>query len=186
MTEQEAMEVLKQPCLCDYDLSKTVLDCDIKQCDKRDAVLQAIKALEEICQYREIKERLKAVYGECDGLLETAIDQAVENAVSILEKHEGIDIGDPYKSRLLTDEDVDKWESYKAIGTPDECRSAVEEQKDIIRKAIDGFAKWLENKKYLMKEIQEHDFCYTHYNELKANCVTTEYLAEQVKAGDEE
>ena len=54
MTEQEAMEVLKQPCLCDYDLSNTVLDCDIKQCDKRDAVLQAIKALEEICQYRSI------------------------------------------------------------------------------------------------------------------------------------
>ena len=54
MTEQEAMEVLKQPCLCDYDLSNTVLDCDIKQCDKRGAVLQAIKALEEICQYREI------------------------------------------------------------------------------------------------------------------------------------
>ena len=54
MTEQEAMEVLKQPCLCDYDLSNTVLDCDIKQCDKRDAVLQAIKALEEICQYRAI------------------------------------------------------------------------------------------------------------------------------------
>ena len=129
MTEQEAMEVLKQPCLCDYDLSKTVLDCDIKQCDKRDAVLQAIKALEEICQYREIKERLKAVYGECDGLLETAVDQAVENAVSILEKHEGIDIGDPYKSRLLTDEDVDKWEAYKAIGTPDECRTAVEKQR---------------------------------------------------------
>ena len=129
MTEQEAMEVLKQPCLCDYDLSKTVLDCDIKQCDKRDAVLQAIKALEEICQYREIKERLKAVYGECDGLLETAVDQAVENAVSILEKHEGIDIGDPYKSRLLTDEDVDKWEAYKTIGTPEECRAAMEKQK---------------------------------------------------------
>ena len=130
MTEQEAMEVLKQPCLCDYDLSKTVLDCDIKQCDKRDAVLQAIKALEEICQYREIKERLKAVYGECDGLLETAVDQAVENAVSILEKHEGIDIGDPYKSRLLTDEDVDKWEAYKTIGTPEECRAAMEKQKE--------------------------------------------------------
>ena len=126
---QEAMEVLKQPCLCDYDLSKTVLDCDIKQCDKRDAVLQAIKALEEICQYREINERLKAVYGECDGLLETAVDQAVENAVSILEKHEGIDIGDPYKSRLLTDEDVDKWEAYKAIGTPEECMAAVGKQK---------------------------------------------------------
>lgn len=54
MTEKEAMEVLKQPCLCDYDLSKTVLDCDIKQCDKRDAVLQAIKALEEVQTYRAI------------------------------------------------------------------------------------------------------------------------------------
>ena len=54
MKEQEAIEVLKQPCLCDYDLSKTVLDCDIKQCDKRDAVLQAIKALEENQQYRAI------------------------------------------------------------------------------------------------------------------------------------
>ena len=48
-------------------------------------------------------------------------------------------------------------------------------------KAIDEFAKWLENKKYLMKEIQVHDFCYTHYDELKANCVTTEYFAEQLK-----
>ena len=81
---------------------------------------------------------------------------------------------------------LEEVQKYRAIGTPEECRAAVEKQKDIIRKAIDGFAKWLENKKYLMKEIQEHDFCYTHYNELKANCVTTEYLAEQVKAGDEE
>ena len=52
-------------------------------------------------------------------------------------------------------------------------------------KAIDDFAKWLENKKYLMKEIQDHDFCYTHYDELKANCVTTEYFAEQLKAGEQ-
>ena len=51
-------------------------------------------------------------------------------------------------------------------------------------KAIDDFAKWLENKKYLMKEIQDHDFCYTHYDELKANCVTTEYFAEQLKGGE--
>ena len=50
-------------------------------------------------------------------------------------------------------------------------------------KAIDDFAKWLENKKYLMKEIQDHDFCYTHYDELKANCVTTEYFTQQLKGG---
>ena len=51
-------------------------------------------------------------------------------------------------------------------------------------KAIDEFAKWLENKKYLMKEIREHDFCYTHYDELKANYVTTEYFEEQLKGGE--
>ena len=39
----------------------------------------------------------------------------------------------------------------------------------------------LRTKKYLMKEIQERDFCYTHYDELKANCVTTEYFTEQLK-----
>ena len=56
---------------------------------------------------------------------------------------------------------------------------------EFYNKAIDDFAKWLENKKYLMKEIQERDFCYTHYDELKANCVTKEYFAEQLKAGGE-
>lgn len=52
-------------------------------------------------------------------------------------------------------------------------------------KAIDDFAKWLGNKKYLMKEIQDHDFCYTHYDELKSNYVVAEYLEEQLKAGED-
>lgn len=58
--------------------------------------------------------------------------------------------------------------------------------KEIYNNAIYDFSKWLENKKYLMKEIQERDFCYTHYDELKANCVTTEYFAEQLKDGVKE
>ena len=52
-------------------------------------------------------------------------------------------------------------------------------------KAIDDFAKWLESKKYLMKEIHEHYLCYTHYDEMQANDVIREYLAEQLKAGVE-
>ena len=60
----------------------------------------------------------------------------------------------------------------------------LEEWENQIRAtAIDDFAKWLENKKYLMKEIQNHNFCYTHYDELKSNDVVTEYLAEQLKEG---
>lgn len=58
-------------------------------------------------------------------------------------------------------------------------------EKEVREKSIDDFAKWLENKKYLMKEIQEHNFCYTHYDELKANYVVTEYFEEQLKAGED-
>ena len=65
------------------------------------------------------------------------------------------------------------------------CKYDVSSFEELIanarNKAINDFAKWLENKKYLMKEIHEHDFCYTHYDELRANCVTTEYFAEQLK-----
>ena len=62
-------------------------------------------------------------------------------------------------------------------------RGYLKAEKEVREKAIDDFAKWLENKKYLMKEIQEHNFCYTHYDELKANYVVTEYFEEQLKVG---
>ena len=62
-------------------------------------------------------------------------------------------------------------------------RGYLKAEKEVGEKAIDDFAKWLENKKYLMKEIQDHDFCYTHYDELKANYVVTEYFEEQLKVG---
>ena len=69
------------------------------------------------------------------------------------------------------------------------CRYDVSSFEELIanarNKAIDDFAKWLENKKYLIKEIQEHDFCYTHYDELKSNYVVAEYLEEQLKAGED-
>ena len=60
---------------------------------------------EKLSSYEELEEKLEKVYGECDGLLETAINSLV--------RHEGAEIGTPAKTRLLTDEDVDKWESFK-------------------------------------------------------------------------
>ena len=54
MTENEAIEVLKKPCLCDYDLSATIESCEVSSCDRRDAARMAIQALEEIQQYRAI------------------------------------------------------------------------------------------------------------------------------------
>lgn len=62
----------------------------------------------QLKKYQELETRLKNVYGDCDNLLEVVVNH--------LEKHPEIDIPDNVtKSRLLTDEDVDKWEKYKEL-----------------------------------------------------------------------
>ena len=63
------------------------------------------EVLEKLTAYEDLEEKLKKVYGECDGLLEVVVNGLV--------KHEGVEIGKPKKARLLTDEDVDKWEDLK-------------------------------------------------------------------------
>lgn len=64
--------------------------------------------LEKSKEYQQLEERLNKVYGDCDGLL--------LRVVSMLEKHPGIDMANnTLKSRLITDEDVDKWEEYKQL-----------------------------------------------------------------------
>lgn len=79
----------------------------------------AIHALSEIQQYRAMEERLKKVYGECDGLLEVV--------VSGLERHEDNELPNVIvKSRLLTDEDVDMWDEYRAIGTVEDLKTMKE------------------------------------------------------------
>lgn len=60
------------------------------------------KMYEKLRFYEDLEEHLEKVYGEHDGLLETVIKSLV--------KYNG---EKPRKSRLLTDEDADKWEMYK-------------------------------------------------------------------------
>lgn len=108
MTDQEAIERIYSKLMDGTPKDKEA--CDI-----------AIDAFEKSYHYREMERRLKAVYGDCDNLLETVVEGFC--------RHSGIDIGTPVKSRLLTDEDVDKWDAYRAIGTVEECWEAVEKQK---------------------------------------------------------
>lgn len=94
---------------------------NIENCLKEnESCIVAIQALEEIQQYRALEQRLQSVYGEHDGLLEIIVNGLVkyENAPDMA-----------YKAVLLTDDDVDKWKQYKAIGTVEECRDAVERMK---------------------------------------------------------
>lgn len=71
-------------------------------CEEIDAVYRKLK------HYEDLEERLNKVYGDCDGLLLSVVE--------MLEKHPCIDMANnTLKSRLLTDEDVDKWEEYKQL-----------------------------------------------------------------------
>ena len=57
-------------------------------------------------EYEDMEEELESIYGECPGLLKKVIDT--------LKSHPNIE-ETPVKSRLLTDEDADKWLEYKQL-----------------------------------------------------------------------
>lgn len=79
----------------------------------------AVKALEDVQKYRKIEKDLKEHYHanvDIPLLMHHFIETVFEG-----EKHEGF--------CLLTNEDREAWEEYKAIGTPEECRKAMEKQK---------------------------------------------------------
>lgn len=88
-----------------------------RKMDREQILKTAISCMRELQQYRALNERLKVIYGDCPELLEIVVKH--------LETHEGVDFPEPiFKARLLTDGEVDKWEEYKKIGTPEECREA--------------------------------------------------------------
>lgn len=60
---------------------------------------------DKLAEYEIMEQKLESVYGECDGLLEAVVDYLI--------KHPEVELGKSAKARLLTDEDVDKWDKIK-------------------------------------------------------------------------
>lgn len=81
-----------------------------------------LNALEEIQQYRTIDTEIKKIFDGQLGLM----DILKEYIEDIKKTHNG---EKPRKIIALSNEDADKWESYKKIGSVEECREAVEKQK---------------------------------------------------------
>lgn len=90
----------------------------------KDEAIAAWNTRKPMERYEEIERKLQSVYGECDGLLEKVVEGLV--------KHEGVEFEKPMKARLLTDEDVDKWDRLK--GAMDRIVERLEETKgkDIV------------------------------------------------------
>lgn len=82
----------------------------------------AIQALEEIQQYKALEQRMNGV----------SLELLAEHFIKIVGEGES----EGYqRGRLLTNEHADMWDAYKAIGTVEECRAAVEKQR--AKKPID-------------------------------------------------
>lgn len=114
MTENEAIKALKP------EGQVEIQGRPRKVADFLVGLDMAIEALEEIQQYREMDRKLRRCFGDCDGLLKAAVDGICYR----------ISVDDPIKVRLLTNEDTDMWDSYRKIGTVEECRRAREKQKE--------------------------------------------------------
>lgn len=100
---------------------------NLENCKKEiQACEVAVKALEDVQKYRKIEKDLKERYHaniDIPLLMHHFIETVFEG-----EKHEGF--------CLLTNEDREAWEEYKAIGTPEECQKSVEICKSMIERNI--------------------------------------------------
>ncbi len=76
--------------------------------------------LRDMQEYRELTNRVKAIYGD-QMTLKIMVD-AMENVIR--------DPGykPPVIARILTCNEAVMWDEYKKVGTPEECRAAVEQQ----------------------------------------------------------
>lgn len=99
---------------CKLSHGEEIVICNHSQNDCNDSCMKIIpckwykKAIEKLKRYEDLEERLNKVYGDFDGLLMSVVE--------MLEKHQCVDMAsNTLKSRLLTDEDVDKWEEYKQL-----------------------------------------------------------------------
>lgn len=113
MTENEAIEALK------LEGGLKITGRPIRVAKFFEGIDVAIKALKEIQKYRKIEKNLKENY-HANVDIPLLMNHFIETVFKG-EKHEGFCI--------LTNEDKEAWEEYKAIGTPEECRAAEKKQK---------------------------------------------------------
>nr|DAL18748.1 MAG TPA_asm: hypothetical protein [Caudoviricetes sp.] len=84
----------------------------------------AIKALEDVQQYRALEKHLSDMFG---GSL--SLKMCVDELERILTEP---DSPHPMNAKILTYQEAADWEAYREIGTPEECRAAVEKQTETL------------------------------------------------------
>lgn len=91
-------------------------------CDHKDEYIEELEA--EVETYRALEKRLTDMFGG---------ELSLEDVTDELERYlKEPDNAHPINAKILTYEDAAAWDAYRAIGTPEECRAAVEKQKEMI------------------------------------------------------
>ena len=91
-------------------------------CDHKDEYIEELEA--EVEPYRALEKRLTDMFGG---------ELSLEDVTDELERYlKEPDNAHPINAKILTYEDAAAWDAYRAIGTPEECRAAVEKQKEMI------------------------------------------------------
>lgn len=124
MTENEAIEELKYDC---NEIGKAI-PCDTSWGESfENAYAMAIKALEEVQQYRQIGKisTCKNAVEICKAMIERGIDP--DNIAEYIKFEDNLMQRGYDLKRLL--EMMEKHKQYCQIGTVEECREAVEKQK---------------------------------------------------------
>lgn len=101
---------------------------------------------ERLAEYEDLNDQIRAMFGDAV-TLKDCVD-SLEKKVREPEKP------DPVNARILTYEESDMWDAYRAIGTPEQCQTAVErtrwipvsermpEERDSIFAKFKGTDKW--------------------------------------------
>ena len=138
-----------------------------------EAKKMSIKALEEVQQYQALEKRLSDMFG---GSL--SLKMCVDELERILTEP---DSPHPMNAKIITYQEAADWEAYRAIGTPEECRAAVEKQNvnkeleshdekhilecciSLMQEMVNEFAEWYRWKhgEDAIKELDEEErFCF--------------------------
>lgn len=97
-------------------------------CDHKDEYIEELEA--EVQQYRALEKRLTDMFGG-----ELSLEDVTEELERQLKEP---DNPHPINAKILTYEKAADWDAYRAIGTPEECRAAMEKQTAIPREIIEG------------------------------------------------
>lgn len=96
-------------------------------CDHKDEYIEELET--EVEPYRALEKRLTDMFGG---------ELSLEDVTDELERYlKEPDNTHPINAKILTYEDAADWDAYCTIGTPEECRAAVEKQKAKKPRPID-------------------------------------------------